>query len=265
MSMPNIDEIHVSATFSWDLPEAERLADLWSAIAPTRLGGPATGMRGEDFTPGMYLREGDVITSRGCPNHCWFCVVPKRDGPLRELPIHEGWNLRDDNILACSEQHIRAVFAMLARQRGHKVCLSGGIEAAALQYWHAQLIASVHPDRCYLAYDSPADYAPLVEAVALLRRAEMEQGRPRIVWLRCYVLIGGPNDTPEKAQQRMDAVADLGVLPYPMLYRDPASPDKARPEYQCVLRAWGGFQGRSAMMACEAAHRIIDRMKAASR
>ena len=62
------DRVHISVTFSWDLPAAEKLQKEWSAIAPTEIGGPATGQRGEDFTPGMYLREGYVITSRGCPN-----------------------------------------------------------------------------------------------------------------------------------------------------------------------------------------------------
>ena len=60
--------------------------------------GPATGMCGEAFTPGLYLKHGYTITSRGCHNHCWFCSVPKREGTLRELPITDGWNILDDNV-----------------------------------------------------------------------------------------------------------------------------------------------------------------------
>ena len=67
--------------------------------------------------PGMYLKKGYVITSRGCPNRCWFCSVPRREGGrLRELPITEGNIVLDDNLLACSRQHIEAVFEMLGRQ-----------------------------------------------------------------------------------------------------------------------------------------------------
>lgn len=32
----DITEVHVSVTFSWDLPEAERLARAWGRIAPVK-------------------------------------------------------------------------------------------------------------------------------------------------------------------------------------------------------------------------------------
>jgi radical SAM superfamily enzyme YgiQ (UPF0313 family) len=73
------DEVHISVSFTWDLKKAEELEKSWRYVAPTKIGGPATGMRGEDFTPGLYLKKGYVITSRGCPNRCWFCSVPKRE------------------------------------------------------------------------------------------------------------------------------------------------------------------------------------------
>lgn len=111
------DQVHVSVTFTYDIPRAERLAKAWERVAQVTMGGPAMGAAGGDFTPGMYLKPGYVITSRGCPNWCWFCSVPKREGDIRELPITEGYNVLDDNLLACSEEHIRKVFAMLKRQR----------------------------------------------------------------------------------------------------------------------------------------------------
>ena len=119
----DISEIHISVTFTWDLLEAERLAEAWSRYGNVKIGGPATGMRGEAFTPGLYLKQGYTITSRSCHNHCWFCSVPKREGFLRELPITDGWNLLDNNILASSEKHIRAVFltCLNTRSKGHNL------------------------------------------------------------------------------------------------------------------------------------------------
>ena len=123
--MPDdITEIHVSVTFTWDRPEAERLARIWKRYAPVKIGGPAYDDPGSDFIPGMYLKKGYTITSRGCNNKCWFCLVPKREGQLRELPITAGRNLQDNNILGCSEKHIRDVFAMLNKQP--VVLLAGG-------------------------------------------------------------------------------------------------------------------------------------------
>ncbi|MFH1602376.1 MAG: hypothetical protein ABIH03_00530 [Pseudomonadota bacterium] len=109
------DEVHISVAWTWDIPRAERLAKNWERVAPVRFGGPAFGKPSGDFVPGMYIKPGYVITSRGCPNRCWFCSVWKREGTPRELPITDGWNILDDNLLACSEAHVRAVFAMLSR------------------------------------------------------------------------------------------------------------------------------------------------------
>jgi hypothetical protein len=67
------DSVHVSVTFTWDIKEAERLAKEWRKVAPVEIGGPATAQPSGDFEPGRYLKHGYVITSRGCPNHCWFC------------------------------------------------------------------------------------------------------------------------------------------------------------------------------------------------
>lgn len=232
----DITEIHVSVTFTWDLPEAERLADAWSRFGPVKIGGPATGARGEDFTPGRYLKSGYVITSRGCPNRCWFCSVPKREGNVRELPIAEGWNVQDDNLLACSEAHIRAVFAMLKRQK-HRVEFTGGMEAKRLKPWHVDLFKELRPKQIFFAYDTPDDLPPLEEAARLFREAEY--GTRNI--LRCYVLIGYPGDTFAAATKRLETVKDLDFCPMAMLYRDQKGNTTAE---------WRRFQHSWARPAC---------------
>lgn len=208
------DEIHVSVTFTWDLPRAEQLAHQWEHIAPVKIGGPATGIAGGDFTPGMYLKPGYVITSRGCPNRCWFCSVWRREGTIRELPVTEGYIVADDNLLACSEEHIREVFAMLKRQ-SEKSQFSGGLEAAILKPWHVDLLADLKPARMYFAYDSPDDLEPLREAGRMLDEAGLRNHN-----LCCYVLVGYPHDTFDGAEQRLRDVVDAGFFPFAMLYRD---------------------------------------------
>ena len=132
------DQIHVSVAFTWDIPRAEELAYMWQSVAPTSIGGPAFNERGEEFEPGMYLKQGYTITSRGCPNKCWFCSVWKRESGVRELKINSGYNLMDDNILACSDQHIKAVFEMLKLQK-HPIAFTGGLEAKILKSWHIEI------------------------------------------------------------------------------------------------------------------------------
>jgi len=214
--VPEVDEIHVSVTFSYDLPRAESLVSAWKRIAPVKLGGPATGMPGGEFVPGRYLREGYVITSRGCPNRCWFCSVWGREGAVRELSIRDGWNVLDDNLLACSRDHIRAVFAMLQRQP-ERAQFTGGLEAARLEPWHAEALRKLRPKQLFFAYDTAEDREPLFEAGRQLREAGFTTASHA---LRAFVLIGYPRDTLGAAEGRLRSTVDAGFLPMAMLYRD---------------------------------------------
>ena len=229
--LPDLDEVHVSVAFTYDLAKAYDLAEQWTKTGiPVRMGGPAFQEPGGNFTPGMYLKPGYIITSRGCPNRCWFCSVPKREGgKLRELPITDGWNILDDNLLACSETHIRAVFEMLMRQE-EKPLFTGGLEARLLRSWHVELLRKSRAKRFYFAYDTPEDYAPLVDAGRLLREGGITQASHRA---SCYVLIGYPNDTMEAAEKRLRDTWNAGFVPFAMLYRD---------EKGIVNREWGKFQ-----------------------
>jgi len=227
---PEIDCVHISVTFSWDLNLAEYYASTWQKIAPVEIGGPATGMRGEEFTPGLYLRHGYTITSRGCPERCWFCDVWKRDGNIRELTIHEGWNVLDDNLLACSEIHIRSIFSMLKRQT-RKVEFSGGFQAERLQQWHVDLLVDLKPEQMFFAYDEERDYDPLVAASQMLREAGFNRKQ-----MRCYCLIGYPKDTMDAAEKRLRQCLQLGFFPMAMLWRNRRG--DRDPQWMSFQRQW---------------------------
>jgi hypothetical protein len=211
------DEIHISVSFSWDIPVAEYLAKQWAPIAPVLVGGPAFNEQGGDFIPGMYMRKGYVITSRGCPNRCWFCSVPKREGGvIRELKITEGWIVTDDNLLACSDQHVDKVFEMLKRQP-EQAQFCGGLEAKLLTPSMAEKLRAIKPGRIFFAYDTPDDYEPLIEAGKMLFNAGFSQ---KSHVMRAYVLCGYKNDSFERALKRIHDTWRAGFVPMAMLYRD---------------------------------------------
>lgn len=211
------DEVHISVAFSWDKSWAEWAAEQWKHVAPVKVGGPAYNEPGGDFVPGMYMKHGYVITSRGCPNRCWFCAVPKREGyQLRELPIKDGWIIQDDNLLACSETHQNAVFEMLKRQ-SHRPQFVGGLEAALVTDKIASKLKELKPESMFFAYDTPNDLEPLQNAGKLLLDAGFVKTNHI---LRCYVLIGYKGDTFEKAEARMRQSCEAGFMPFAMLYRD---------------------------------------------
>jgi hypothetical protein len=233
MFWPDADEVHVSVTFTWDKAEGERLAEAWTATGlPVKLGGPAYDEPGGEFLPGRYLKPGYTITSRGCPNHCWFCAVPGREGGLRELSIMPGWNVVDDNLLACSGAHIRAVFAMLKRQR-RRAEFTGGLEAKQLLGWHVDLLADLKPARMYFAYDTADDLEPLQHAGAMLAEAGMRRESHRAC---AYVLIGYPGDTMDGAEARLFGAWIAGFYPFAMLYRDEGG--ETQPDWRRFQRQW---------------------------
>ncbi len=226
---PDADEIHISVTFSWNIENGKRLKKSWERFYKTvRLGGPAFGDPGGEFVPGMYLKKGMTITSRGCPRKCEFCHVPEREGALRLLEIKPGWVLQDNNILACPRPHIEKVFEMLRGQK--KVSFQGGLDIRILKKWHVELFASLPSlDSMFFAYDLPLEkqLARTGELMADFKRDKK----------RCYVLIGWRDDTPESAEIRLRKVWSYGFLPFAMFYQGEAQQVKTR-EWSSLQRTW---------------------------
>lgn len=228
----DIDQVHISVAFTWDLPRAEWLVYQWERIAPVKIGGPACGQRSEKFVAGRYLKSGYTIISRGCPNKCWFCDVWRREGPVRELPIVEGYNILDDNLLACSDDHIRAVFDMLKKQKMGRPKFAGGLEAARLKPWHVEALVDLKPEQIFLAYDRPESLEPLQSAARMLVDAGFNRQT-----LRAFVLCGYKKDTLAAAEARMIQVLNIGFFPQSMLYRDKKN-SKLTKEWQLFHREW---------------------------
>lgn len=225
---PEYDEIHISVTFTWDLPRAEILAENWDRFGRVRVGGPALNDKGGDFEPGRFLRPGVTITSRGCPNRCKFCFVPGREGKIRELPIRPGNTIQDNNLLACSDSHIQKVFQMLRSQR--QVEFAGGLEASRVTDAIVDELSALKIRQIWLAFDRPSAETALVRAVEKLRRVF---SRDKI---RCYVLIGGEGDTIPAAESRLEKAWDIGTLPYAMRYQKATVTNKEK--YLSTDPAW---------------------------
>jgi len=226
------ESIHISVAFTWDLNHSTELANEWQRIAPVFIGGPATGQPGGDFVPGRYMKTGYVITSRGCPNRCPHCFVPEREGAIRELPISEGWNVLDDNLLACSENHVLKVFDMLRRQ-SHKPEFTGGFEARRFKPWHAEALRSLKTDQVFFAYDQLGALEPLAVAAETCWKAGFTRASHSV---RSYVLIGYKDDTPEAAEKRLRDVLALGIYPFAMTYR--GKDGKKRGEFHDLAGRW---------------------------
>ena len=230
----DIDEVHISVTFTWDIEKAEELYEQWQILGvPVEVGGPAFDDRMGDFTPGMYVKQGNVFTSRGCNKDCWFCSVPGcSHGIIKELPICDGWNICDDNILGTSDSHFQKVIEMLKKQKERAV-FSGGLEPAFMRPFHAELLKEINPKTMYTAYDTKDDYDAIRQMADILYDAGFSRKSHQI---KCYCLCGYDGDSFDEAQKRMNQIMDVGFLPFAMLYRDEIGETKK--EWRSFQREW---------------------------
>jgi len=234
---PKYDEVRISVTFTWDIKRGIWLKKQWEVVCnEVKIGGPAFEDPGAAFAPGEYLKRGAVITSRGCPNHCRHCLVPEREGKLRELPIVVGNKIMDNNLFACSRTHIDRVFDMLKKQG--PVVFSGGLDATRLNDYIIERLRGVSLECLYLAFDTESAERSLIKAVTGLRRG-VTRRRSSIA---CYVLIGwegNGTETIEKAEQRLIRAWEIGTMPYAMLYQ-PNSLEKKKYslEWKKFQRKW---------------------------
>jgi len=231
MMRPEADEIHVSCTFTWDIPAAMRLASAWGQYYPvTLLGGPAINGTQGLFVPGMYVREGVTFTSRGCNKRCPWCLVPKREGKLRLLPVTPGWIVNDNNLLQCPREHQEAVYEML-RKYGKSAKFSGGLDATLVDDWVADQLRTVPIHEVFLAADTESSTKHLraaVERLSFLRRNQ----------LRCYVLIGFDGETLAAARDRLERVWEIGCLPFAQLYQSPDRYLRYSHAWRNLARTW---------------------------
>lgn len=225
------DEVWISVVFTWDTALAESMANYYQNIvgAVVKLGGPAYGDPGGEFTPGLFTAPGVTITSRGCPKQCPWCYVPKREGGLRYLEIKEGNCIQDNNIIACNKAHKDKVWAMLRKQRG--VSLRGGLDAHFLKDEDVESIRGLRLADLFLAYDHDNNRSVALRAISKFRRAGVPQSK-----IRCYALVGFDGDTIEAAEDRCRHIYAYGGMPFAQLYDKCADADLT--EWKRMARRW---------------------------
>lgn len=228
---PPADEVHVSVTFTWDIAEGRRLQAAWAQYYPVvKIGGPAFGDRGNNFTPGQYIREGLIFTSRGCNRRCPWCFVPEREGKIRHLSIRAGNEILDNNFLQTGRAHMEAVFDMLDQQ-SRAAIFSGGMDARLIDDWVANQLSKLRISELFLAADT-------VGALRPLRRAIDRLGFLSNPKLRCFVLIAFDGETIQQATERLEAVLVMGAIPFAMLYQPKDRFIQYGPEWMALVHTW---------------------------
>lgn len=254
------DKVYISSVFSWNLGITRLLAQKFS-FAEVQVGGSGydvgvflnknpgktiAQMTTSDWTtlpPGIERLEPDYtlygfdyavgFCNRGCNRRCQFCIVPRKEGTIREeryrhpstwVPDYMKKALLLDNDLALYPLTRQREILSWGREAGVKLSVSQGIDlrAVAREPEIARILAENMPYTT--AFDGKMIYGAwdYVQNEGWIRRGIenlLEAGiKPR--YMRVYVLVGF-DTTLEQDLHRCNVLwQEYKVLPFVMVYNN---------------------------------------------
>lgn len=229
---PNPDKVYVSCIFTKNAPFASNLSKMFDC--EVEVGGYGINDKQlpyeiEHIMPdyslyGIHYSIG--FTSRGCIRSCPWCIVPEKEGKIREHALIDEfyvpkWHkliLWDNNFLASPnwEKNLHEITA-----RKIRICFNQGLDIRLIDASTAKLLSKTHycddqfkRPRLYFAFDLPNIEGAVVEGIEILKKAGIKARH-----LMFYVLVGF-NTSFEEDYHRFELLDKLGVKPYIMLYND---------------------------------------------
>ncbi len=230
------DQIYASLIFTRTRPLAEQLLEEhpeaivggtgWAVESSLEQVGITT--EDQDYSIYPSYRQSLGFSQRGCRLRCGFCVVPQKEGKVRQVKtINELWRgdpwprelvLLDNDFFGQPdwEARIREI-----RDGKFKVSFNQGINARFLDAETAAAIASVDyrddgmkRKQIYTAWDNRKDEGRLFRGLQHLVDAGV---RPYQIMV--YILVGyWPGETHDDREHRRRRLREFGAVPYPMPY-----------------------------------------------
>ena len=186
--------------------------------------------------------------TRGCPNHCKWCVVPRKEGNIRpymdidEIVTEDRHKaiLMDNNILAAGDYALEQLQKII--DRGYRVDFNQALDARLVTPENAALLANVKwlDRRIRFGCDTHPQIDQCERAMALIN-AEGYKGQYFLYtmlhgsFLECYERI---NYWWLINQKDVAAHKTKRVYPYAQPYRDPDNPGARQPQWQKDLAGW---------------------------
>ena len=231
----SFDRVYASLIFEKTRPLAQRLLACHPDAVVGGTGWDLTTTlegRGIDSPPDYSIypdyRHSIGFTQRGCRLKCQFCVVPRKEGAVRqEMTAHEVWRgepyprhlvLLDNDFFGQPDWRARAVEI---REGGFKVNFNQGINARFLDDEAAESLSSLayfdadfKRRRLYTAWDNRKDEERLFAGLGRLVRYGV---KPSAIMV--YVLIGyWAGESEADWLYRVQRLQEFGCDPYPMPY-----------------------------------------------
>lgn len=230
----NHERVYASAIFEKTKPVVDRLkiefpgaiiggtgVDVFSSLEAVGITTIA-----QDYSMYPKWKQSIGFTQRGCRLKCPFCVVPRKEGAMREeqsiLRLWRGDPYPRELILLDNDffgqPHWRERITEI-RDGKFKVSFNQGINARFLTDEAAEAIASIDyrddsmkVKRIYTAWDNRRDEARLFAGLNRLVHCGVKPDS-----IMVYMLIGyWPNETEEDRLYRQQKLREFGCRPYPM-------------------------------------------------
>jgi len=222
------DKVYVSLIFTKSKPQAAGLVKMYPDSMVT-FGGSGWDLKNflpdgiefikpdYDLYPSTYSQG---FTTRGCIRKCPFCIVPEKEGKLKEWwhpsEFHDDrfdtCMIMDNNLLGASKTWIESVFNWFIENK-IKMLSPQGWDARLLTEEYAAMLKGVkHANGLRFAWDNIGDEKHIERAVKLLISSGF-RGRD----LSFYVLVGF-NSTFEQDVYRCNKLKEWGVCSYVMRY-----------------------------------------------
>ena len=185
--------------------------------------------------------------TRGCPNKCPWCVVPRKEGKIRpymdvdEIAI-EGRTklvLMDNNILAAGDYAVMQLEKIIERK--YHVDFNQAIDARLVDEQFAKLLAKIKwlGHRIRFGCDTHAQIAHCERAIEMIN----SQGYHGEYLL--FTMIGGKSDFDESYARvnywwlrNHNNPNQPKVYAYAQPYRDPDNPNHVIPQWQKDIAWW---------------------------
>lgn len=227
-------EVYISCIFTQNRSKALGIARMFPQ-AEIHLGGSGINYSSvlpdevEHIMPDYSLYGIDYsmgFTSRGCIRNCGFCIVPKKEGmirnnaTLREFlhPDHKKVILFDNNFLASPRW--RENLLEIA-DCGLKVSFNQGLDIRLINQENAKLLSKAKyydwkfKNRClYFAFDSPEIEDNVLKGIKILNQAGIPSKH-----LMFYMLVGYDTEFSEDLH-RFEVLNKLGVMPFIMVFNN---------------------------------------------
>lgn len=186
------------------------------------------GESAPDYSIYPNFKQSIGFTQRGCRLNCSFCVVPRKEGRVRDASsIYNLWRgepypkqiiLLDNDFFGQPSWRQKCDEIL---EGDFRVCFNQGINVRLIHKEGAEMLARLKyrddqftRKRIYTAWDNRKDEEVFLRGIRVLTDAGIKPSHIMVYFLCGY----WPGETWDDIFHRFNVMLGLGVMPYPMVY-----------------------------------------------